>query len=483
MTNGGKINAVYLDVATVGAMSTFNGFEVKMGCTSSSDLTSGWETGLVTVIPAYNHFVTTGWNLHQLAIPYDWDGTSNLVVQFCFNNSSYVFNGNSQTKYTTTTNQMVRYHYADNSNNCTSTINSYSSSNRPNMKFDYCSPSDTNAFNFVWIPNYNITDTTVSSPTVNPITTTTYTVYVSDTVGGCVDTLSHQVQVVTQYNAGFVFNDPFCYDAGPETGQPYVAGGTWSGNGITDTVNGVFSPVSAGQGVWPITYSVSSPLGGCQTDSTINVTVIPPPDATIDPFEICVGSAPDTLTAATPGGLWSGLGITDPDTGIFDPAGLISGYYSVIYSLTQPCISSDTIEVKVIEPYSFNFVNTFVTVCENDSINLDSNFVLSSNPNQGVGPVLSIWSDTVGAIDSSGVFDATGLSPGNYSVTLFVAGMNGDCGTSKTMTVTVAAVDIPTFIGDLTFCNNEKSAVINVVPYLYGPNTIFTITPLPPPWA
>ena len=68
-------------------------------------------------------------------------------------------------------------------------------------------------------------------------------------------------------------------------------------------------------------------------------------DANICPVNpVCNTAAAFTLTPATPGGTWSGPGITNPATGLFDPAVAGIGTHTIVYTL--PCGSdSTTIEV------------------------------------------------------------------------------------------------------------------------------------------
>jgi hypothetical protein len=142
---GGQISSLAFDVALVGATQNFQNFEIKMGCTSLSALNT-WQTGLYTVLPGYTHTVTTGWNVHQFTNPYDWDGVSNIIVEVCFNNSSYLSNGNSQTTYTSTAFNSVLYYRSDISTVCSSPGTPTVSTNRPNVQFNYCTGADPAAF-------------------------------------------------------------------------------------------------------------------------------------------------------------------------------------------------------------------------------------------------------------------------------------------------------------------------------------------------
>ncbi len=445
---GGQISSLAFDVATVGSTQNFQNFEIKMGCTSLNSLTS-WQSGLYTVLPGYTHTVTAGWNLHQFATPYEWDGVSNIIVEVCFNNSSYLSNGNSQTRYTPTTFNSVLYYRSDISTVCSSPGSPTSSLNRPNVQFNYCTGADPAAFTYAWSPTNGGGDI---DTTVFPINVgyNTYTVYVADTFGGCIDTISTDIRVVTEFNAGFEFDDPLCLNGGTDTAEVIIAGGTFSGTGIIDPALGIFDPAVAGVGTHPITYTIT---GNCANDSTIGVEVIPLPDATItSPDEFCVVGGPYQLTAATAGGIWSGPGITDPVQGIYDNSSLGLGTFNIVYTLTQPCFNSDTIQIKNILPYVPEIIPISGTICANDTADTLS-FIVNTGNNYGNGPYQVEWSGP-GISDSlNGVFNASLVGAGTYTITITVSEPNGTCSGTDTYDVTVLPLPDATFSSEV-YCDN-----------------------------
>ncbi|MFT5876752.1 MAG: hypothetical protein ACI8SA_000603, partial [Dokdonia sp.] len=479
MTSG-KISAISFENLLIGTVSIFNNFEVKLGCTSSSNLSVGWETGLTTVLPGYAHTATTGWNAHNFSTEYDWDGVSNLVIEICYANSSSPANGTVITKYSQTNFVSTRVSRSFNGTACGAPIFSTTILDRPNIKFNFCTGANPNGFNYSWAPNTNIDSTNIVNPTVFPVTNTTYTVVVQDTFGTCSDTVSHLVAVVNQFDANFNMLDTICINGGLQIATPNVGGGLFSGIGVIDSVNGVFDPTIGGVGATAIQYSVSSLSGGCASDSTKNVQIIPLPDASFIPKEFCLGSAPDTLSSVLPGGRWSGIGIIDTTNGIFQPTGLTPGSYAVTYTLTQPCYNADTQMVRIIQPYSFLLTNPIINVCEGSSIDLNNNYTLSSNPLQGSGPIIKTWVNPDGYIDTAGIFNATNVPLGDYIVTLSIAGINGSCGSSQSMTIRVNPIEYTSSAGDLAFCSDNKKARLFISPWLYGAGVTFTQTPIAP---
>ena len=82
----GTISSLSLNVTGVSSSAPYQGFTIKMGCSTLNDMTGGWVTGLATVYTPTNFTPVVGVNTFTLTSTYDWDGTSNLIVEFCFNN-------------------------------------------------------------------------------------------------------------------------------------------------------------------------------------------------------------------------------------------------------------------------------------------------------------------------------------------------------------------------------------------------------------
>ena len=141
----------------------------------------------------------------------------------------------------------------------------------------------------------------------NPALPGSYTVTYN--VNGCVDSKVINVDTI-------ILNTPI--DTVCETDDtvhlsitPF--GGIWSGPGIIDTINGIFDPYQAGAGAKTIIYSLS----GCEFRVNVFVKEIyAGPNRTN-----CPQVGPYLLyPARPPGGTWSGVGIINPVTGLYDPS-------------------------------------------------------------------------------------------------------------------------------------------------------------------
>jgi len=103
----GFIPRIGFNVATV-ASQTMNGFYIKMQNTTSSTVSTWINTGWTV---CYNGAYTvpgTGWQYVDLNLPFYWDGTSNLLIEICFNNSSYT--SNTTVYATASSGRNIHYH-------------------------------------------------------------------------------------------------------------------------------------------------------------------------------------------------------------------------------------------------------------------------------------------------------------------------------------------------------------------------------------
>lgn len=231
---------------------------------------------------------------------------------------------------------------------------------------------------------------TAGPHTVCPITTTTYTVTVTENETGVVEDFAITIEVLatsilTSDQVVCQSVDAFNLDAAVE--------GTWSGPGIQDDVTGLFEPDSAMAGL-NIIYFESA---GCLDSLEITIE----PISTDDLVAACPGSAIFQLNAQPAGGTWSG-DYTDA-AGMFDPQ--LEGQYTAFYSVNG---CTDSVLVNV---FDITGSFTFDTICQ------------------------SVWSDTLefsplggywvgpGIIDSLlGVFIPEDVPAGDATFTYFING-------------------------------------------------------------
>ena len=92
---------------------------------------------------------------------------------------------------------------------------------------------------------------------------------------------------------------------------------------------------------------------------------------------VCSTSLPFILDITANGGSWSGSGIIDNTTGLFDPSLLTLGTYLLEYTSLNGCI--DTFEIEIIDPPNLVFSNIKINYCYIDSFfNISTNIALST---------------------------------------------------------------------------------------------------------
>jgi protein involved in ribonucleotide reduction len=84
----GAITKIGFDIASVGGQA-MNGMNVRMQTTSSNTLSGFTSTGWTTAYTGTYTVPGTGWQYIELQTPFIWNGTSNLLVEICFGNTSY----------------------------------------------------------------------------------------------------------------------------------------------------------------------------------------------------------------------------------------------------------------------------------------------------------------------------------------------------------------------------------------------------------
>ncbi|MBG16668.1 MAG: hypothetical protein CL853_09990, partial [Crocinitomicaceae bacterium] len=267
------------------------------------------------------------------------------------------------------------------------------------------------------------------------------------TTGSCPDTSTIDIVVTNQADATINPVNSICFSGNPITLTAASTGGTWSGTGITDPNNGIFDPSVAGIGTYTITYTIS---GNCGNTASTIINVTNALDATINsvgPF--CNNENPITLSAASPGGVWSGTGITDPNNGVFDPSVAGSGSFTITYTISGSCGNSATTVIDVTNSLDAT-INPAGPFCSND------NPVTLSAVSQG-----GTWTGNGITNATTGIFDPSIAGPGTHVITYVIMGA---CGDLSTIQITVdegnASFTLPTD----SMCTNNSPLQLSGTP-------------------
>ena len=283
-----------------------------------------------------------------------------------------------------------------------------------------------------------------SLPNVTTGNAGTYTVTVS--ANGCTSTSTVNVAVNSTFNATITPAGPFCVNDPAITLLAVDAGGSWSGNGITNAATGIFTPSVAGAGTHTITYTIP---GACGAAANTSITVNPAVSAAITPVgPFCVGDPAITLTGATPGGTWSGNGITNASTGTFDPATAGQGTHTITYTIGGACGDSQTTTITV-----NTTSNATITPAGPFCVNNANAFLAAVTPGGS-------WSGNGIVNASTGEFSPTAAGAGTHTITYTIS---GSCGDVQTTTIQVIANANATVNPAGPFCVSDPATTLTSV--------------------
>jgi PKD repeat protein len=158
------------------------------------------------------------------------------------------------------------------------------------------------------------------------------------------------IRIVGNPDATITPVDTMCEYNNPINLQGADGGGTWSGDGITNTFTGEFTPPVAGAGIHEIIYQITDG-NGCFDSDTTTIAIRPAPVASITPIDpLCIYDPPYDLESVPEEGTWSGDGITNSTTGLFDPAVAGAGGHTITFTTeTDPygCFGVTTEVIRV----------------------------------------------------------------------------------------------------------------------------------------
>jgi len=266
-----------------------------------------------------------------------------------------------------------------------------------------------------------------------PTSTLTYTVTGTDSIGCTVtDQVVVNVTPLPVITAPTVSN-PTCEGDDMLLTAQTLAGASYSWTGPNGFASALNNPtVTAAPLTATGTYSVLVTLNNCSDSFTVDAVVdAPTPSVVNDLGPYCITSAPVDLSLASEPGVWSGAGITNTVTGLFNP-GIGAGVHVVTFDSDAYCTSPSNLNVTVdaLTPSSIDAAGPF---CIYDAA-VDLNSVDEPGVWSGVGITSAI----------SGQFTPGTAGAGNQTITFQ---SNAYCTAPATTTIQV----IPTF--DATIAN------------------------------
>lgn len=319
----GNITSLGFFATNLNASAALTNYNMSIATTTITSLSTFTTAGLTTYFTTPSYIPVLGFNTHVLSTPYVWDGVSNIILETCFNNSSFTNNVSVSQSSTPFTSSI--WYNADMSGVCASTSSFGSMLQRPNISF-----GQPTVVTYSWTPALGLTSTSVSNPTANISSSKTYTV--TSNMSGCMsyDTVRIHIKPTPTPSLG---NDttvcvlPLVINANTTAGSFL-----WNTGATTSTLN-----ISTSGKYWVRGTNTN----GCLNTDTIKINLGVFPIVTLgSDTAFCAGKTV-TLYAGNPGSsyLWN----TGATTSTLSVSTI--GTYSVVVTNSTSCKSSDVINI------------------------------------------------------------------------------------------------------------------------------------------
>ncbi len=419
--SAGNITAIALDFSAAGT--TYNGFGISMGHTALTALTSSTiQSGLTSVFTATSVTPTVGVNTYTLTTPFNWDGTSNIIIATCWSNNN-ASNANATVRYDATSFQSSVSYRQDNATSSTicsftgatgSGTNTFdNASNRP--KFVITGNAAPTATAFSWSDGSTVVGT--SNPlSQSPTSNTTYTC--TATVSGCPVVSSGaavtvnsptasptNTSVATQCGTSAIFSISTAVSSPTIKWYTAASGGT-AISGATSTTY-TATGLSAGLNSRWATVTDATGCESARVQCDVTLASADALTATVSPTgNICLGN-PISLSVTQSGSngnvytlTWqaagAGSGLTSNTSGALSPASLsvtptAAGTYNYLIDgleSSSGCASNSSVSVTVINPtagYTATASATPSTVCSGTPTSLNLVLGVAGTATVGAG--------------------------------------------------------------------------------------------------
>ncbi|MNJ84228.1 hypothetical protein D3C87_16760 [compost metagenome] len=390
----GNITSIAFNVTTVGA-GAGNNYTIKMGNTNATAVTTAFLTDPTsTVYTNAAYTAVNGVNTHTFSTPFNWNGTSNVLIEICYNVST---TGTSSTLAVSSPASTRNVSLLGTANACTNPTGS-TYTVRPLITLGGEVGTNSNAsMNWSWAPgtglNTRVANTSISNTTGAPVTQV-FTVTATNATTGCAATATTPAVTINPAPAAPVANNGTQCGTGVPTAS--VTGSGAPGNTyfwyLTAT-GGTALPGQTGSSL--STYSISATTtfyvsegnGTCLSARTpVTATVTPPPAVTIGGTAVVCNGSSTALTASSPndpnytytwsGGLGTGATVSASPT--------VNTTYTVTATdasggANNGCVTSANISITVNPlPQSFPVVPATATICNGTVQNLTSGPATSS---------------------------------------------------------------------------------------------------------
>ncbi|MEX2590218.1 MAG: hypothetical protein WD334_08430, partial [Chitinophagales bacterium] len=411
----GIIQSIGFEVSSKNTTEPFANFQVSMGCTQQDELTNNFIGGLDVVYTPKNYSTVAGQNTIVFDNPFDWDGSTNIVINVCFDNP---FGGIQDdiirftpTGYTSVLYAQKDFEPAPGGCGLSSTNNMVfqSSEFRPDITIDMCDPPP-GRFTYQWTPGATLDDDTLQNPIATPINSEVYHVTVTD--GICIALDSLEVNFITGYDLNMAGLNVGCNGAsdGNISSTPIGANAPYDfewGPPINQTTLDADADTVFNLSVGTYYLTVTDNSGCVQIDS-FELTVPPPlEDSALITDVSCFDYADGSIQVYPYGGtppydfFWNDFPFEDSSF----IAGLDTGRYELEIMDASGCVIYDTFNINQPAGITFTTDSTGVSCYQGNDGSAEIFVSGGGNP-----PYEYLWSDP----DSQTTAEATGLEAGMY---------------------------------------------------------------------
>ncbi len=221
LSTGDIIQSLSFFVTVKQTNQPYQNFTIRMACTSLNTVPETFVENL-PVLYQQNYSTQLGWNTHLLNQGMPWDGTSNLLIQICYDNVTAPGADDLIAAFQTGSNKLyTRYGSGAGLNGCTFTNQGVSNTitQLPYLGIGYCPPPGT----IQWSPSQSLSCSDCFNPVASPNATTTYTATVNPGYG-CLEVSESVTVNVTPYTITPMGTEIVC------SGNPFFMGQEVSGD-------------------------------------------------------------------------------------------------------------------------------------------------------------------------------------------------------------------------------------------------------------
>jgi len=486
--SAGNITSMAFNVTAANATMTFTNYAIKMYHTTSTDLVTAFAANSSPIVGVFGPLnlpaPALGVNTHNFASPFNWDGSSNVIIDICFENdplstgtlytSNTTVAANTVSGYTS-----VRGYYADNSSLCntSNTGSSATSTIRPNITFKGNSLPGVTAINWTTGVTSVGTGSVVS---ITPSTTATYTATLTDNNSCVVISTPVTVTVNTTPTVSAVAsNTAVCAGSSATLTASGATNYTWTSGGTTSTENVTPTALTV--------YTVTGETSGCSNTATVSVDALAVPSVSVaaSSASICSSNSTTLTASGATNYTWTSGGTTS--TEIVTPATTTT--YTVTGEATG-CSGTATVAINVTATPTVAAAASNATICTGNSATLTAsgatNYTWTSGgttSTESVTPtVLTVYTVTgetsgcsstaIVSVDVNTIIPTVTVSASSASVcsgssaTLTAGGATNytwtSGGTTSTEVVTPTALTVYTVTGETNSCSNTATVSLGV---------------------